>query len=1142
VSSPYAQKGSSSGSVYAQKGSRTGSVYAGKGGTPSAKKHHGGFMHALAKYSGAQLAGNLAKDIGRTAVGVGPGIYHVGKTEAEMLGQSIRHPIVSGKNDPNYVGNTKAGKAGQKLLDDTVKGYKDYYGHDVGHHIYSHPLQPILDALTVADIGATAGVKLGALSGERAALVTRSPRAIATGKGPRHIDISSTKPTVRGREVLAQKLRRHPKIVERRGGEVARYGKQIQAEATHHALGNLTAYTPYFKATKGLSANEWSALHIRARDAHPEDLAKLWGDSPAGRIAANPKVQKLALHPTKKLLRAEQEARRLSESAGKFSIEHGMLTEESAAARPELLQRLAAGERYVAPTPARQGFATPALKRTRQRVVSLEGRVERSQRGRFNTVEQAQARLATLERQHNEALDKIAGRMFGPVDPGEVRFRNIENARARRQSSGLTRAGKSSGASGRASRTRATVTDQMRAEAEKLIEKQVAANPNHPVMRAWAERTAEIDRLQSALNPELFTKVNRRTLGNVGAPTDPARHAQLEGALAVAGRDLVSAEKAAAKRVTPTGLVPGQAPGIELRPIHGKPYYVPDTMEPVKAGTPLGATGGGKAAPKTLGTSKQNTGALALSGKLHLRGDVLGPEFLRRVKKVKYDEIHNALRRGAVRITPDELRTHYDGKLPKGWEFLRVKAHQGIGPAEEPSPPIRPTMRGEVEQHVPISKLIPNPEDLHGSQLAEGFSTTDPQAAHVTNGRYYIVPKRMVKAATGEFTRSSDFTRTFIRQPLKVWRSLVLGLRVGFLTNNLVGNSVMYAVKTGGQGALRDLFMAIRESHGDRVAKQVLDNAATPPAVRQSLYQEFFPEQMHGTFGQTQSPAASRLTEAAGGVGRGFNTVTGAIPKLTSAVAETGFRKALIRHYIRHSPEFRTVYRQLPKQTRTFEDAARQLMEGKAGKAYQRNISKQVNNALGDYLNMSATERNVLRNAIPFYSWYRAITVTTFHLAADTPLRANILGQLGQIGRQWSDQQLGDIPSFLEGAIPLGNGAQGTQRVLATQGLNPYATLEQLRRGSAEDVTSLGLNPFLTAAADAYAKKKYNGGIGPAQLAGSTLQAMLLGLPPSRLIAPPAGSKLYPTRNRRTQELGYLGIPIKEYSRAEAARQKAQGR
>jgi len=367
----------------------------------------------------------------------------------------------------------------------------------------------------------------------------------------------------------------------------------------------------------------------------------------------------------------------------------------------------------------------------------------------------------------------------------------------------------------------------------------------------------------------------------------------------------------------------------------------------------------------------------------------------------------------------------------------------------------------------------------------------------------------------------------------------VLGLRVGFLTNNLVGNSVMYAVKTGGNGALRHLFMAIREAHGNDVARKVLDSSATPPKLRADLTKEFFPEQVSGTFGRTQSPSTSQFHTAGQGISEAYRKVTSPIPRLTSKVAEEYPRRALVRYYIQNSPEFRQVYRALPKQTRTFESAARQILEGKGGPAYQRYISKQVNQALGDYLHLGPAERNVLRNILPFYSWYKAIATTTYHLAVDTPLRANILGQLGQIGKQQADSQ---VPSFLRGAIGLGAGPQGTQRVLSTQGMNPYATLEQLRRGVTGDYTALGLNPFIEGPAQ-YLQRRGYGNISPAALIASPLVDLLRNLPPSQLAFPPGPSKLYPTRKgRKTQILSNLGVPIKAYDPTVAAQQAAAGR
>jgi hypothetical protein len=276
-------------------------------------------------------------------------------------------------------------------------------------------------------------------------------------------------------------------------------------------------------------------------------------------------------------------------------------------------------------------------------------------------------------------------------------------------------------------------------------------------------------------------------------------------------------------------------------------------------------------------------------------------------------------------------------------------------------------------------------------------------------------------------------------------------------------------------------------------------------------------------------------------------TVTGAIPRLTSKIAEEYPRRALVRHYIRHSPEFKAVYESMPKQTRTFEAAARLIHEGKGGAQFQRVISKQVDHALGNYLHMSPVERGVLRNALPFYSWYRAIVTTTFHLAADTPLRANVLAQVGQIGREWSDEMLGDVPHFLAGAIPLGEGKGGTKRVLTTQGLNPWATLPQLGVGASSDLTSLGLNVYPVALLQAYANEAYKQHtprprVSPAGLVAAALKDIGVNLPPSRLVAPLPPSKLYPNRDRTATFWGQLGVPIKEYDPAEAAKQKQQGR
>jgi len=920
---PQAATGSRTPYLGKQQAATTRTPYLGGSTAAPAKKSGGGFWSGLAKYSGADLVGNLAKDVGSTAVGIGPGLYHAGHALEKGT-------VAALTGDKKGVQDFNRGVEGVPKA--IVKQYTDYYGHDVLHHLYTHPLQPLLDLLTVATGGAGAVAKGGKLAadagmvsreakvarlGERATIKTRSPRNIATGRGPVHADITSTKPLVKGRAILGPKLTGDEGLgvgSVRVGGETKRYGKQIQSQTTRAAMGRMAPFDVYTKATKGLSHDEWTALHIRAMDIHPNDLKVLWKATPLESVANDAKIQQLALTPSKRMVKAEPQARMISQQGAALLKDKKLLTDETAAARPELTKK-----------------------------------------------------------QASEVL------------------------------------------------------------------------------------------------------------------------------------------------------------GRPVKPITGDPYYFPHTMEPPRNVNPLKSAGGGKAMPRKPGSTKQNLGVLALQGKMHLRTDVLGPEFLRRVKYVKYDEIHNALVRGSVRLSHQDIVERHGGQLPKGYEYVREKA----------STRIPPTIRAEGDTHVPLQKLLPDPGDLHDSQLAkDGFSTTDPAQAHQSGGHYYIIPKATAKAATGEFTRSGDLTRALIKRPLSVWRSAVLGLRVGFFTNNFVGNSIMYAAKTGGHGALRDLFGAIKESHGRETALKILNDPATPPALRTDLYKEFFPEQIGGTFGRTQSPSTSAAHLAGQTAAEAYRKVTGAIPRITSKVAEETPRRALIRNEIRRSPEFKTAYKQLPKQTRTFEQAARNVLTGKGGKAYQRYVSKQVNQALGDYLNLSPFERNVLRNALPFYSWYRAIVQTTYHLAADTPLRAEALAQIGRIGEQGDTA---NVPSFLKGSIPLGPGPQGTQRVLPTQGLNPYATLEQLLRGSTTDYSSLGLNPFLEGPMQYLQRAR--GNVSPGNLAVSPLLDLIKNLPPSRLIAPPGPSKLYPTRKGRKAQLpGFLGVGVKEYDPNVAAQQAAQGR
>jgi hypothetical protein len=421
-------------------------------------------------------------------------------------------------------------------------------------------------------------------------------------------------------------------------------------------------------------------------------------------------------------------------------------------------------------------------------------------------------------------------------------------------------------------------------------------------------------------------------------------------------------------------------------------------------------------------------------------------------------------------------------------------------------------------------------------QIANSFKVTDLKDAATLHGDYLIAPKALIESAVGDFTRSSGVIQQFLEKPFKVWRGLVLGFRLGFLTNNVVGNHLLYIIHAAGVHGLIAYLNAVKRVHGESMVKSLIQMKGIPEPLRQQFMSEFFPEQVEGTFGRTQTPKfqsqkVKKLARASTG-----------IAPATQAVAEGTVRRALVEATIRKTPAFKRIHKTVPD----FEQAARQLLTGEKGAAYQAHISEKVNNALGDYLNMSKVEQDVLRQIMPFYAWYRAIIRITTHLALDTPGRADILARLGAVGATDTEKRLGKLPDYLLGLLPIGARNGNDQTVLSTAGLNPFGTVVQLGQGAAGLATGkpgdtgkafsqLGPNPFLLAAIQNLSGKELFSGRDLHGQGGIVQQIALQiaqQLPQAQLGAALAGngrqSKLYGQQTGAEAVAQFLGAPVKK--------------
>jgi hypothetical protein len=262
----------------------------------------------------------------------------------------------------------------------------------------------------------------------------------------------------------------------------------------------------------------------------------------------------------------------------------------------------------------------------------------------------------------------------------------------------------------------------------------------------------------------------------------------------------------------------------------------------------------------------------------------------------------------------------------------------------------------------------------------------------------------------------------------------------------------------------------------------------------------------------------------------------------------------------RAHPAVKSMMRQMPRQKQKFERALRSLE--KKDPNVLREISAEVDSALGSFLTMTPFEQRVVRSVIPFYAWYRAITLVVAKMPVETPGRALIISKLGEVGAERAEEVLGEVPSFLRGAIPIGGGSKERPRVLSTAGLNPLDTVRMVGRSlgaaAAGDPGALGqefggsINPFIagpieTATGSTLEGQNVKGGGG---LVGITARNFFEGLPQVRL-GQAATGRLYqgtpsnPTlyeRDFRSELLSYMGIPVKRPSRKRAKELAAEGR
>jgi hypothetical protein len=92
-----------------------------------------------------------------------------------------------------------------------------------------------------------------------------------------------------------------------------------------------------------------------------------------------------------------------------------------------------------------------------------------------------------------------------------------------------------------------------------------------------------------------------------------------------------------------------------------------------------------------------------------------------------------------------------------------------------------------------------------------------------------------------------------------------------------------------------------------------------------------------------------------------------------------------------------------------------------------------------NYMILGPFERQYVRQFIPFWGWYKFISMATWRLGVEMPGRVNIMRWLSQVGLE-EEQQYGQVPDWLRGVIPLSSPKDKKHfKYLTTLGMNPFS-------------------------------------------------------------------------------------------------------
>jgi hypothetical protein len=332
-------------------------------------------------------------------------------------------------------------------------------------------------------------------------------------------------------------------------------------------------------------------------------------------------------------------------------------------------------------------------------------------------------------------------------------------------------------------------------------------------------------------------------------------------------------------------------------------------------------------------------------------------------------------------------------------------------------------------------------------------------------------------------------------------------LRPAYLPNNWAGNAFMNAVH---QGVLAPVNLA----KSLRMDKHLGLGLAEGTGKR---YTAMIDESLGA------NPATALLSPKGGGY---VSSVTRPLAKWMGSAADQPFRRAAWLHEARRSG-----YSKLSDVQKLMDRAATKGPQRQQALNEIADIGRRAQEEIVKFGHMSDAEKTYIRNMIFVYSWMKGATRYSARFALQHPIQANLYSKLGQnVGQPYLEKNLGGIPSYMTGAIPIGHDKNGNPILINPFALNPLSTGIQAAKaaigtakvatggaigGKFDQYTDTDIASLLPPPLQAYLNAR-TGGKAPATSMEKSIALLAL----KKGLEHPGSGSVYPTT--RTEALGHF--------------------